>query len=163
MLRLLGDARILKVFCDSTTGADKHCLGLPLCGPGIVDLEFVAAALAGPTRVKRGLGRIAVMACPELGVRVATQTAEQRFNNVSLFAQIEQGLLPQLSGLHEVPPAVQSYAAMDAFVTLRAWEGLQRAASRAGREAALAKLLASAPTTGHRQSAAATAQQQPQP
>jgi hypothetical protein len=106
--RLLGDTSITKIFCDGTTGADKRCLGLPVeGGPGIIDLEDLASALAGPVGVKRGLARIIGLALPELPVRISKEKKKERsdpsVSDVMFFALIEQGRRPQLRGLHDVP------------------------------------------------------------
>ena len=124
--RLLDDTSIIKVFCDGTTHADKRCLGLPAeVGPGVADLEDIAAERAGATAVRRGLTRILGLALPELGVRIKkAKPAHISQSDVAIFTAIEQGRRPQLSCLQDLPMAAQHYAALDAWVTLQAYQGL---------------------------------------
>lgn len=134
LTRLLADETILKVFCDGSAGADKRSLGLPLLGRrDIVDLEDVAAQLAGPVNVPRGLARILGLALPQVPVRVEKEKKKGRsdpHSSVMFFGAIEQGRRPQLRGLAEVPAPVRRYAALDAWCTLLAWDGLMREGNR---------------------------------
>lgn len=87
----------------------------------IIELEHVAASLAGTSGLLRGIARIIGLGLPQLG-RVRK---EKNFEDVmKLFAGIDQGKLPPLTGLAALPATARRYAAMDAWCTLRAWERL---------------------------------------
>ena len=131
--RLLDDRSILKVMCEGSSGSDKRSLGLSgaEARADIVDLEDLATELAGPVAVQRGLARILGLALPRLPVRVAKERRDARWKGskdaaspVMFFVAIEQGWRAPLGGVREVPPAVKRYAALDAWCTLVAWEGL---------------------------------------
>ena len=93
-------------------------------------MEHVATELAGATGVQRGLARILNLAWPDATVRVTKDAADK--SSVKFFAAIERGTRPPLSGLHYIPPDVVRYAAMDAWCTLLAHQGLQLLARREG-------------------------------
>lgn len=128
---LLADPSVRKIFCDGPGHADKTSLGLradaaeaPGEGPfdgHIIELEHVTNALAGRSGTLRGLARVLGLGLPQVGVRV---TKEKNFDDVALFAGIDQGMLPPLAGVEALPAASRRYAAMDAWCTARAWEGL---------------------------------------
>ena len=70
-------------------------LGLPAAPRlDVIDLEDVAAELAGPVGVRRGLARILGLALPQLPVRIAKEKKSARSDpnsSVMFFASIEQG------------------------------------------------------------------------
>jgi hypothetical protein len=55
-----------------------------------------------------------------VGYRIAKDSS---FGPVAIFAAIDQGKRPPLRSLSELPLEAQRYAALDAWCTLRAWEG----------------------------------------
>ena len=123
--RLLADKGVRKVFCDGTCHADKTSLGLaadaaaeggPL-GGHIIELEDTANALLHESGVFRGLIRNLELSL-KLGSRIT-----KKDSGWALFAGINQGFYPQLKGLQDIPVKEQQYAALDAWCTLRAWEG----------------------------------------
>jgi hypothetical protein len=116
--RLLADETITKIFCDHS-GSDRRCLGLLQSCAAVVELEELANALVGESKVARGLARILTLGYASArGVRVVKDShgASQLF-----FGAIEQGLRRQLRGVQDIPPRVQEYAALDAWATLLAW------------------------------------------
>ena len=72
--KLLRDPRIMKIFCDGTSGADRRSLEIRVTD-NHVDLEDITASIMGPTGVQRGLARILNLAWPQKAVRV---TKDQR-------------------------------------------------------------------------------------
>mmetsp|Transcript_8088 Transcript_8088/g.20070 ORF Transcript_8088/g.20070 Transcript_8088/m.20070 type:complete len:402 (-) Transcript_8088:585-1790(-) len=136
LLRLLADESILKVFCDGSSEADKRCLNLPSSDDArrdLVDLEDLAATLAGPGGVRRGLARILGLALPWLPVRISKEekkaqhqrSSQFRNPSVMFFAAIDKGDRPSFrGGLHQIPAEMKRYGALDAWCTLLAWRGL---------------------------------------
>lgn len=122
--RLLNDERILKVFCDSSAQKDLVSLGLCATEEDIVDLEQYASSKMGSVSVPRGLSNLLCLTMPELGVRIAKESAAERLNNVRTFTAIEQGFRPRLLGFHDLTPQERRYAAVDAFCTLQIWKRL---------------------------------------
>ena len=127
--RLLADETILKIFCEGSSCADRRSLGLPAdvsSRRDIVDLEDVAAKLAGPTKVRRGLAKILGLALPQCPWRIGKEKPSkgQPSSSVKYFTAIEQGRQPVPRAWHQIPPHVKRYAAMDAWCTLKAWEWL---------------------------------------
>ena len=133
MIRLLHDQRILKIFCDGTSGADRRSLGIDISdsGDNQVDLEGITSSLMGATGVQRGLARILNLAWPHQAVRVTKDQKDKK--SVFFFAAIEQGKKPRLKGLDEIPDRIRRYAAMDAWCTWMAYLGLRQVAQREGK------------------------------
>ena len=129
MRRLLGDQSITKVFCDGTSGADRHSLGID-DSDNYVDLEDITSSLVGATGVRRGLARIMNLAWPNPELRVAKDTRDKE--SVLFFAAIEQGKKPRPKELDDIPDRVRRYAAMDAWCTMTAYRGLRRQAQHEG-------------------------------
>lgn len=127
--RLLGDSTIIKVLCDSPSRKDAISLGLlaqdnDKKGNDLVDLEDLAASRMGQVSVPRGLSNLLTLTMPELGVRIAKETAADRLNNVRTFTAIEQKYRPRLSGFLDLTPRERQYAAVDAWCTLQIWRRL---------------------------------------
>ena len=129
MRRLLRDQRIMKIFCDGTSGADRRSLGIEYID-NHVDLEDITASLMGATGVQRGLARILNLAWPQKAVRVTKDQRDKK--SVFFFAAIEQGKKPRLKGLDEIPDRIRRYAAMDAWCTMMAYLGLRQVAQHEG-------------------------------
>ena len=123
--KLLRDPRIMKIFCDGTSGADRRSLEIRVTD-NHVDLEDITASIMGPTGVQRGLARILNLAWPQKAVRVTKDQRDKK--SVFFFAAIEQGKKPRLKGLDEIPDRIRRYAAMDAWCTMMAFIGLKQVA-----------------------------------
>ena len=67
--------------------------------------------------------------CVATGRRV---TKDSSFGPVAIFAAIDQGHHPPLRSLSDLPLEARRYAALDAWCTLRAWEGWQEQFHAAG-------------------------------
>lgn len=123
--RLLDDDSIIKVLCDSPSQKDKVSLGIQSLGEtprrDIVNLEEVASSHMGNTSVPRGLSNLLCLTIPELGVRIAKESASERLNNVRTFTAVEQGFRPRLFGFQDLTPKERRYAAVDAWCTLLIW------------------------------------------
>ena len=130
MRRLLHDQRIMKIFCDGTSGADRRSLGIDVDLDNQADLEDITSSLMGATGVQRGLARILNLAWPQNVVRVTKDPKDK--SSVFFFAAIEQGKKPRLKGLDEIPGRIRRYAAMDAWCTMKAYLGLKQVAQREG-------------------------------
>ena len=155
--RLLRDRSIVKVFCDGTANADKRSLGVDdemgnemmtadtnrnpdtnrnfTRAAHIVDLETLATALAGPTSVPRGLARVVNLAWPDAPTRVVKDAADK--SSVNFFINIERNSAdpkrtPPPRAVCDLPKNVAKYAAMDAWLTLLGFRGLEDAARREG-------------------------------
>ena len=128
--KLLRDPRIMKIFCDGTSGADRRSLEIRVTD-NHVDLEDITAYLMGATGVQRGLARILNLAWPQKAVRVTKDQREKK--SVFFFAAIEQGKKPRLKGLDEIPDRIRRYAAMDAWCTMMAYLGLRQVAQHEGK------------------------------
>ena len=124
--KLLRDPRIMKIFCDGTSGADRRSLGIDVDLDNQVDLEDITSSLMGATGVQRGLARILNLAWPHQPVRVTKDPKDKK--SVFFFAAIEQGKKPRLKGLDEIPDRIRRYAAMDAWCTMMAFIGLKQVA-----------------------------------
>ena len=70
-----------------------------------------------------------VCVCVATGRRV---TKDSSFGPVAIFAAIDQGHHPPLRSLSDLPLEARRYAALDAWCTLRAWEGWQEQFHAAG-------------------------------
>jgi hypothetical protein len=127
--KLLRDPRIMKIFCDGTSGADRRSLGID-ASDNYADLEDITSSLMGATGVQRGLARILNLAWPQNVVRVTKDQRDK--SSVFFFAAIEQGKKPRLKGLDEIPGRIRRYAAMDAWCTMKAYLGLKQVAQREG-------------------------------
>ena len=79
---------------------------------------------------------------------------------MGIFAAIDQGHHPPLQSLSDLPLEAQDYAALDAWCTLRAWEGLQEQFHETGAAADAGFLAEQAPAE---RSASAVAQAHPLP
>ena len=128
--KLLRDPRIMKIFCDGTSGADRRSLGID-ASDNYADLEDITSSLMGATGVQRGLARILNLAWPHQAVRVTKDQKDKK--SVFFFAAIEQGKKPRLKGLDEIPDRIRRYAAMDAWCTWMAYLGLRQVAQREGK------------------------------
>lgn len=138
LVRLLADATIIKVFCDSFTHRDKKSLGVAVvpeqnlcCGP-VVDLEHVANNLLGHTKTARGLSRMVTLAMPELNIRIekpSRRNGRARFANIGRYTLIEQGRAPPLRSIRELSKKEKRYAALDAWCTLQAFRRLKDASA----------------------------------
>lgn len=126
--RLLHDESIIKVLCDSPSQKDKESLGLKSTDDtprrDVVNLEEVASSVLGATSVPRGLSNLLTLTVPELGVRIAKESATERLNNVRTFTAVEQGYRPRLLGFRDLTPTERQYAAVDAWCTLLIWRRL---------------------------------------
>jgi len=127
--KLLRDPRIMKIFCDGTSGADRRSLEIRVTD-NHVDLEDITSSLMGPTGVQRGLARILNLAWPHQAVRVTKDQKDKK--SVFFFAAIEQGKKPRLKGLDEIPDRIRRYAAMDAWCTMMGYLGLRQVAQDEG-------------------------------
>eukprot|EP00040_Diaphanoeca_grandis_P017058 m.88509 g.88509 ORF g.88509 m.88509 type:complete len:295 (+) comp26205_c1_seq1:294-1178(+) len=126
--RLLNDNNILKVFCDNSSHKDKHCLGIDVPeaielsgtnGSPIVDLEDLTSSLIGSTNYSRGLTKIVELSMPNEGYAI------EKGDEVGRFAMIEQGFGPELRGPADLNQGERTYAALDAWATLLAWNNLK--------------------------------------
>lgn len=128
--RLLNDASILKVLCDSPSQKDAKSLGISFCDNNpradIENLEQVASNRMGPTSVPRGLSNLLTLVIPELNVRIAKESAKERLNHVRTFTAVEQGYRPRPHHVfRDLTPQERRYAAVDAWCTLLIWQRLQ--------------------------------------
>lgn len=132
--RLLLDATVAKVFCDGTAGADKRSLSVDvdLAGMGAqfacLDLEHMASELAGATSVLRGLARIFNLAWPDSPFRATKDNKDK--SSVRYFVDIQDGRRAPPRTLADVPASIRRYAAMDAWLTMLAFEGLRMTRAR---------------------------------
>jgi hypothetical protein len=143
--RLLADNTIIKVFCDNFSHHDKKSLGLRnyddtheanySTGP-VVDLEALASAALGPTKVPRGLSRIVTLVMPELNVIIGKPPPSkgERFKDISRFAKIEQGKAPPITSFRDLSHKDRFYAAMDAWATLLAYKRITLATAASARQ-----------------------------
>ncbi|KAG7365535.1 3'-5' exonuclease [Nitzschia inconspicua] len=142
MERLLRDDGITKVFCDNFAHKDKRCLGIGTTTnqnegstdytvPPIVDIEMLAMEPLGYVKSPRGLGRLVTLTMPEMNVRIekpkdSKGTSKGRFANINRFARIEQGKAKPLRGLWDLSHKEQTYAALDAWCTLKVYQQLKK-------------------------------------
>lgn len=126
--RLFDDSSIVKVFCDNFAHKDKRCLGLAvpanMTTGSIVDLEAMASEIYGPTSVARGLTRIVSM-LRDARVEKPNRSSQGRWANIGRYAAIEQGKAPPLRSVWQLSEEERRYAALDAVVTLDAYQRLQ--------------------------------------
>lgn len=121
LTRLLADASVTKVFCDSAARRDMKALGVckdgsaPL-GAGIVDLETAAAGVFGNSSASRGLGRIAGFV---LGERIGKA-------DPSAWADFEvKGT--EAKNISEFADKARRHAAVEAHSTLLTWHAFCKA------------------------------------
>tara|TARA_B110000977_G_scaffold80890_1_gene108288 strand:+ start:57444 stop:58397 length:954 start_codon:yes stop_codon:yes gene_type:complete len=128
--RLLRNDDIIKVFCDGTANADKRSLVINEneIRRDIVDLESLSTSIAGSTSVPRGLARVVNLAWPDSNTRVIKDSKDK--SSVHYFVAIQDGRKPPPRRVSDMPPAITKYAAMDAWLTLLGYRGLQDAANR---------------------------------
>jgi len=110
---LLWDESVTKVFCDSTS-QDKTCLGLPTSakeGPNVIELENLTDEHYGPGGAPRGLVKCLLIAT---GRRVTKDKGGWEWFETC----------GRLERLEDVPKREQRYAAMDAWFTLLAYNGI---------------------------------------
>jgi 3'-5' exonuclease len=145
--RLLADNTIVKVFCDNFAHHDKKSLGIHRHdhtgsheadysqGP-VVDLEALASAILGPTKVPRGLSRIVTLVMPELNVIIGKPPPSkgERFKDICRFAKIEQGKAPPITSFRDLSHKDRFYAAMDAWATLLAYNRITLATAASTRQ-----------------------------
>jgi hypothetical protein len=134
--RLLRDATVAKIFCDGTAGSDKRSLSVDvdLARDGAqfacLDLESLASDLAGATSVSRGLARIFNLAWPDSAFRATKDNKDT--SSVRYFVDVQDRRRAPPQTLADVPAPIRRYAAMDAWLTMSAFEGLRRTRAREG-------------------------------
>eukprot|EP00933_Yihiella_yeosuensis_P018756 TRINITY_DN15304_c0_g1_i1.p1 TRINITY_DN15304_c0_g1~~TRINITY_DN15304_c0_g1_i1.p1 ORF type:complete len:576 (-),score=163.85 TRINITY_DN15304_c0_g1_i1:413-2140(-) len=114
LMRLLNDASITKVFCDSAAQRDMKSLGLGKDSQGVEDLEVLAARRFGKAPGLRGLARIASLI---LGNRIERGGSD-------VCEEFEKG--SKARSLSDFSKKAIRYAAMEAFATLQTWEALKK-------------------------------------
>jgi hypothetical protein len=134
--RLLRDNTVAKIFCDGTAGSDKRSLSVDvdLARDGAqfacLDLELLASDLAGATSVSRGLARIFNLAWPDSAFRATKDNKDK--SSVRYFVDVQDRRRARPQTLADVPAPIRRYAAMDAWLTMSAFEGLQKTRAREG-------------------------------
>ena len=134
--RLLRDNTVAKIFCDGTAGSDKRSLSVDvdLARDGAqfacLDLESLASDLAGATSVSRGLARIFNLAWPDSAFRATKDNKDK--SSVRYFVDVQDRRRARPQTLADVPAPIRRYAAMDAWLTMSAFEGLQKTRAREG-------------------------------
>jgi hypothetical protein len=93
-----------------------------------LDLEHMASELAGATSVLRGLARIFNLAWPDSPFRATKDNKDK--SSVRYFVDIQDGRRAPPRTLADVPASIRRYAAMDAWLTMLAFEGLRMTRAR---------------------------------